>query len=703
MRDSSILVVGAGFAGAVAARVLAETGHTVDVIDKRPHIAGNAYDEIDPQGVRIHRYGPHLFHTSNDRVVDWLSRFTTWTPYEHRVTARLPSGVHAPFPINRRTLEAVFGRSVRNAGEAQALLAVQAENYGRPPANAEEYLRASIGRELTELFFAPYTFKMWGLELAEMDAAIVKRIPIRFDDEDRYFPNDSFQALPTDGYTALIGRMLDHRRITVTTGCPFERNMTRERAFSFLCCPIDEYYDFRFGPLPYRSIRFRHEPVRRGAVAAPTATVNYTDHSRYTRSTYWHHLAGHDLWRGDTVTCTTEEPCDYLDNDLERYYPVKTADGRYDERYRAYRALADTDDRLGFIGRCGTYQYLDMHQVVNQTLTIAEKWLAAGRRKSGERGNIQHSSPDEKGSPDISAVSPRYAVLFRTHIWDEYIERQYERLKRRVGRGDLFVLLDETNGSVATGKTAVISHTNASIEALGLAAAGGGNLLWYNGDYPLYFFFQQHPDYDYYIMTEYDVCVNSDLDEIIDCAAREEVGHVSLTKGESAAEWAHAESCHDAYPPESVGKRLICFAVFSRDAVRQLFAKRLALSAAFRAGTIRRWPFCEGFIPTELAVSGFRQMELSAFGSTDQFDWWPPILEDDLPELAQYTFIHPVLDRPRYVDSALRIWRVPELFDARSDLRRRLRKVPVSLYGPRLAQVLRVRLGRAVCRLACAA
>ncbi len=377
MRSSSILVVGAGFAGSVAARVLAEAGHAVDVIDKRPHVAGNAYDEIDPQGVRLHRYGPHLFHTSNDRVVEWLSRFTAWTPYEHHVTAQLRSGAHVPLPINRRTLEVVFGCSVRDAAAAQALLASKAIDYGRPPANAEEYLRANLGTELTELFFAPYTLKMWGLNLAEMDAAVVKRIPIRFDDEDRYFPNDTFQALPTDGYTAMMARMLDHPQISVTTDCAFERDMTNGRAFSFLCCPIDEYYEFCFGPLPYRSIRFYHEPVRRDAVVAPSATVNYTDRSRFTRSTYWHLLAAHDLRGGDLVTRTTEEPCDYRDNDLERYYPVKTADGRYEERYRSYRALADADEHLDFIGRCGTYQYLDMHQVVNQTLTIMEKWLAA--------------------------------------------------------------------------------------------------------------------------------------------------------------------------------------------------------------------------------------------------------------------------------------------------------------------------------------
>ncbi|MGY2051405.1 FAD-dependent oxidoreductase [Methylobacterium sp. JK268] len=710
MRDSSILVVGAGFAGAVAARVLAEAGHHVAVIDRRDHVAGNAFDEIDARGVRIHRYGPHLFHTSNERVVGWLSRFTDWTPYAHKVTALLPSGVHAPLPINRRTLEAVFGQPLDGPEAAQALLAAKAEDLGRAPANAEEYLRGRIGRDLTDLFFAPYTAKMWGLSLADMDAAVVKRIPLRFDDEDRYFPDDSFQALPTGGYTALVAAILDHPHITVTTGCAFAPEMTKQHAFSFLCSPIDEFYDFRFGPLPYRSIRFHHEGLARAEAAAPSATVNYTDRSPFTRSTTWHLLPGHDAAGGPEVTRTTEEPCDYRDNGFERYYPVKTADGRFDARYRDYRALADADDRLDFIGRCGTYQYLDMHQVVNQTLAVAGKWLEERRSEPAPGRPVPaagaprpaaipaEATPAEATPANVAPAAPRYAVLFRTHLWDAFVERQFARLKERVGRGDLFVLLDETGGPVATGQEAVVSHTNAGILDLGLAAAGEGNLLWYNGDYPLYAFLREHPGYDYYVMTEYDVCVNADLDDLVDRAARAGAGLVSLTKGEPVAEWAHAASCQESYPPDAVRKSLICFAMFSRAAVERLFEKRLALSQARARGEIARWPFCEGFIPTELAVSGFRQMELSELGSTAQYDWWPPVLEDDLPTLAAETFVHPVLDRARFVDSALRIWQVPDLFDGRSALRQRLRKVPVSVYGPRLARVLRTRVERALRR-----
>lgn len=375
-RAERILIVGAGFAGAVVARTLAEAGYTIDMIDRRDHVAGNAFDEINDQGIRFHRYGPHLFHTSNMRVVDWLSRFTEWTPYDHRVTARLPDGRLAPLPVNRRTLELVFGRPIADEGEAKALLSDMAVKLDHEPRNGAEYLHANIGVELTDLFFRPYTRKMWGHDLTEIDAAVVKRIPIRFDDEDRYFPNDSFQALPTAGYTQLVRNILDHEAITVRLATPFDKSMLADADFAFLCSPIDEFFDYSLGHLPYRSIKFHHDAVPREDIASATATVNYTDTSPFTRSTFWHLLPNHDPAHAATVTKTTEEPCDYRDNDFERYYPVKTADGEYDRRYRAYQAMADGEAKLMFIGRCGTYQYLDMHQVINQTLTIAEKWLA---------------------------------------------------------------------------------------------------------------------------------------------------------------------------------------------------------------------------------------------------------------------------------------------------------------------------------------
>ena len=377
MPSGRILVVGAGFAGAVHGRVLAEAGYDVEIIDQRPHIAGNAFDAIDENGIRVHRYGPHLFHTSNERVVRWLERFGRWLPYEHRVEARLDDARHVPLPINRRTLEIVFETTLADEAAAIALLAAQAEPIAAP-ANAAEHLRSQIGGRLTDLFFRPYTRKMWGLDLEDMSAAVVQRIPIRTDDEDRYFPNDRFQLLPAGGYTTLFGTILDHERITVHLGVAFEPSMTTSVAHCFNSMPIDTYFGERFGPLPYRSIRFEHRTVPSDAPAR-AATINFTDDGLITRETDWSRLPAHVAADTGRRTLTREEPCDYRDNDLERYYPVKTSDGRFDAVYKRYKALADEDERMTFIGRCGTYQYLDMHQVINQSLLGADAFLASAR------------------------------------------------------------------------------------------------------------------------------------------------------------------------------------------------------------------------------------------------------------------------------------------------------------------------------------
>ena len=377
-RDLRVLVVGAGFAGAVHARVLAEAGYTVHVIDRRPHIAGNAYDEVDENGVRVHRYGPHLFHTNNERVVEWLKRFGSFVEYQHKVEALIDDGRFVPLPVNRRTIETVFATSLPDADAAERLLRDVAVPIDSP-ANAAEHLRSQIGDRLTDLFFRPYTRKMWALDLEEMSAAVVQRIPIRTDDEDRYFPTDRFQMLPAQGYTAVFANILDHDAITVSLSTEFDRSMTAEYGHCLNSMPIDEYYEGRFGPLPYRSIRFHHERQAHDATFGAAPTINFTDSGPITRQTDWSLLPGHRVTDGPFKTVTREEPCDYRDNALERYYPVKTSDGRYDEVYRRYKALADDEGGMTFIGRCGTYQYLDMHQVINQSLAGAERFLQERR------------------------------------------------------------------------------------------------------------------------------------------------------------------------------------------------------------------------------------------------------------------------------------------------------------------------------------
>lgn len=372
MTGRRILVVGAGFAGATYARNLAEGGHSVTILDKRDHVGGNAYDFVDQSGTRIHRYGPHLFHTNNEEVVHWLGRWGDWVRYDHRVRALLPSGLTAPLPINRRTLEIVFGVHLADAEAAQALLARVSARIEHP-AHAADYLHSRIGKELTDLFFRPYTKKMWALDLEELDADVVKRLPLRFDDEDRYFPQDRFQLMPRHSYTAIFERILDHTNIKVELGQAFCRGMERDYEAAFLSVPIDEYYSGCFGPLPYRSIRFEHA-IKVKQPEMSWAVTNFTDSGLWTRETAWHMLPHHDNGLA-SGTHTREEACDYTDNDFERYYPVRTSDGRFQKIYEQYAKLADETPQITFIGRCGLYQYLDMHQVINQSLLGVRRWL----------------------------------------------------------------------------------------------------------------------------------------------------------------------------------------------------------------------------------------------------------------------------------------------------------------------------------------
>jgi UDP-galactopyranose mutase len=369
-----VLIVGAGFAGAVHARKLADAGYIVHVIDQRAHIAGNAYDYTDDNGIRIHAYGPHLFHTKNKMVIQWIRQYGEFVPYTHKVRARLPSGVLVPLPINLDTVNAVFGTSFETAEEVQAHL----KSVSLPiadPANAAEHLYANIGRELTDLFFRPYTKKMWALDLEDMSAAVVKRIPLRFDQSDTYFPDDDIQMMPRHGYTKIFEAIFDHENITVSLNTKFEKPMLGDYDFCFNSMPIDEYFASALGDLPYRSLRFHHR-TESGLPEQAWSITNFTDTGPITRETAWHIMPHHIEDATGRHTLTREEPCDYRDNNFERYYPVKTADGRYNKLYDQYRALAEAEPNIAFIGRCGTYQYLDMDQVINQSLVHVEKWLA---------------------------------------------------------------------------------------------------------------------------------------------------------------------------------------------------------------------------------------------------------------------------------------------------------------------------------------
>ncbi len=371
-----VLIVGAGFSGAVHARLLAEAGYRVDVIDVRPHIGGNAYDHVDANGIRVHAYGPHLFHTKNKPIADWLRQFGTFVDYTHKVRALLPSGIMAPLPINLDTVNLVFGTSYTTPEQVADHLARVAMPIAEP-ANAAEYLYAHIGRDLTDLFFRPYTKKMWQFDLEDMASAVVKRIPLRSDRTDTYFADDEIQMMPRDGYTAVFQRLFDHPLITVALETAFDRAMLADYGFCFNAMPIDAYFDFSAGELPYRSIRF-HTRTITDAPAQDWSVTNYTDSGALTRETRWDCLPHHIVQETGRRTITAEEPCDYRDNNRERYYPVKTADNRFQATYNKYKAIADeSSSEMAFIGRCGTYQYLDMDQVINQSLASARRWIAA--------------------------------------------------------------------------------------------------------------------------------------------------------------------------------------------------------------------------------------------------------------------------------------------------------------------------------------
>ncbi|MBF8781913.1 UDP-galactopyranose mutase [Pseudomonas fulva] len=356
------LIVGAGFAGSVLAeRLAAGLGKRILLIDRRDHVGGNAFDEHDAAGVLVHRYGPHIFHTNAQRIVDYLSNFTDWRPYEHRVLAHVRERL-VPVPINLTTLNLLFDLDL-DEEQAQALLARRAE----PVASirtSEDVVVNQIGRELYELFFRGYTRKQWGLDPSQLDKSVTSRVPTRTNRDDRYF-TDKYQIMPKDGYTRMFERMLDHPSIDVLLGVDFKALGQQVKHDQLVYCgPIDEYFGHCFGPLPYRSLRFRHETLQQ-AQFQPVAVVNYPDQDvPHTRITEYKHLTGQQH------ACTSisyEYPC----AEGDPYYPVPRPENA--ELYKRYQALAQELDNVTFLGRLGTYKYYNMDQVVGQALALYQR------------------------------------------------------------------------------------------------------------------------------------------------------------------------------------------------------------------------------------------------------------------------------------------------------------------------------------------
>ena len=361
------LVVGAGFAGSVIAeRLAADSGQRVLVVDRRPHIGGNAFDEHDVAGVLIHRYGPHIFHTNSADVFDYLSRFTEWRPYEHRVLADL-GRQRVPMPINRTTLNQLYGLSLDSDAAAAAFLASRAE----PVADirtSEDVVVAAVGRDLYETFFRGYTRKQWGLDPSELDKSVTARVPTRTSTDDRYF-TDRFQAMPAQGYTRMFEAMLDQPGITVRTGVEYRDIIdTVDVDHIVFTGPIDEFFDFRFGKLPYRSLEFRHETLDMPQFQE-VATVNYPDEAvPQTRITEYKHLTGQ-------LHAKTSITYEYPRAEGDPYYPIPRSENQ--ALFKRYEALADAQKGVTFVGRLATYRYYNMDQVVGQALAAYRRMCAA--------------------------------------------------------------------------------------------------------------------------------------------------------------------------------------------------------------------------------------------------------------------------------------------------------------------------------------
>ncbi|MFC0709014.1 UDP-galactopyranose mutase [Azorhizophilus paspali] len=376
------LIVGAGFAGSVLAeRLAAGLGKRVLLIDRRPHIGGNAYDHYDDDGILVHRYGPHIFHTNSQRIVDYLSRFTKWRPYEHRVLAEV-DGRQVPIPINRITLNLLYGLALDEAGAAD-FLAARAEPVAEIR-SSEDVVVNQVGRELYEKFFRGYTRKQWGLDPSQLDRSVTARVPTRTSDDDRYF-TDSFQQMPLHGYTRMFERMLDHRNIKILLNTDY-REICKAVRYRHLvyCGPIDEYFDHCYGRLPYRSLQFHHETLDREQLQ-PVAVVNYpAEDVPWTRITEYKHLTGQ---RHHKTSITYEYPS----AEGEPYYPIPRQENT--ELYRRYQALADATQGVTFLGRLGTYKYYNMDQVVGQALALYK------RIKEDERCAAPDESPEHAASP----------------------------------------------------------------------------------------------------------------------------------------------------------------------------------------------------------------------------------------------------------------------------------------------------------------
>ncbi|MBK0401446.1 UDP-galactopyranose mutase [Adhaeribacter sp. BT258] len=355
------LIVGAGFAGSVLAeRLASQENKKVLIIDKRNHIAGNAFDHYNEAGILVHKYGPHIFHTNSKDVFDYLSNFTEWRSYEHRVLASV-DGQLLPIPINLDTINKLYGLNL-TAFEVDEFFESVAEKVDKIT-TSEDVVVSKVGRELYEKFFRNYTRKQWGMDPSELDKSVTSRVPTRTNRDDRYF-TDTYQAMPLHGFTRMFEKMLSHPNIKVMLNTDYKEIEDiipfKEMIFTG---PVDEYFGFRFGKLPYRSLEFKHETLNTEKML-PTAVVNYPNEQPYTRITEFKYLTGQQHPKTSVVY-------EYPQAEGDPYYPVPRPENA--ELYNQYKKLADQTPNVHFVGRLATYKYYNMDQVVAQALTLFKK------------------------------------------------------------------------------------------------------------------------------------------------------------------------------------------------------------------------------------------------------------------------------------------------------------------------------------------
>ena len=359
------LIVGAGFAGSVLAERLANVlGQRVLIVDKRPHIGGNAYDRYDDAGILIHPYGPHIFHTNSEDIFEYLSRFTQWRPYQHRVLASV-DGQLVPMPINLDTINKLYGLNLTSF-ELDKFFESVAEKKDEVK-TSEDVVVSKVGRELYNKFFRGYTRKQWGLDPSELDASVTARVPTRTNRDDRYF-SDTYQAMPLHGYTRMFEKMLSHPNIKVMLNTDY-REIVDLVPWNHMVYtgPVDAFFGYQYGKLPYRSLRFEHVNVPREQFQ-PVGTVNYPNEYGYTRISEFKHITGQEH---PTTSVVYEYPC----AEGDPYYPVPRPENA--QLYKLYEAKAEETPNVTFVGRLATYRYYNMDQVVGQALAAFRKLQAA--------------------------------------------------------------------------------------------------------------------------------------------------------------------------------------------------------------------------------------------------------------------------------------------------------------------------------------